>query len=217
MPADPSTYSGLQASIIAWMDDSSDTFIARVPELIALSERRLSRKLNSPEMEASTTLALTDGATVLPSDLMEIRNVYIEYDNYRSKLKQETLEDFNFGYNTTETGRPYAFSLSGGNMNVRPLPDQTYAITMTYKQFLPALSDDNPTNWLLSKWPDLYLAHALLTAVDFGFETERLDWATNKAETLIAEVNDAGQKMKWGAGPLVPCPPVRDVPRLRRY
>ena len=209
MAADPQTYSELQASLQNWTDDS--TLTATIPEIIALSERRLSRRLNSPEMEALTTLAITDGAASLPSDLLEIRSLFIDYQNRRTQLTAISEADYDQAYASDYTSLPRFYAVSGSSVMVFPLPDLTYGLTLRYKQAIPALSDINTTNWLLTKWPDLYLAHCLLVASDFGYEDARLDWATTKTEQLISEVNDAGRKLRYGSGPLIPRPPVTDI------
>lgn len=203
------TYAGLQSAVLRWMDDP--TIADEVPELITLSEKRLSRRLNTPEMEASTTLSLTDGSVALPDDLMALRAVFIDYQGVRNELQVRSEADFNAAYQTDYTGRPSTYTVSGLNLMVSPLPDLVYPVSVTYKQFLPALSDANPTNWLLTKHPDLYLAHVLLTAVDYGYETDRTDWAVSKVENLLVEVNEAGRKIRYGDGPLTARAPVGDA------
>jgi len=214
MAADPQTYDELQSAIERWTDDS--TLTATIPELIALSERRLSRRLNSPEMEASTTLAITDGTATLPTDALQIRAIFIDYDGRRVPLQVISQADYDRSYNSDVTGRPIYYMVSGASINVLPLPDLTYTLGLRYKQSIPALSETVTTNWLLTKWPDLYLSHCLLTAADYGFEDARLDWNTAKTEQLIKEINQAGSKLRYGDGPLVPTAPVGDfMPRAR--
>lgn len=208
----PTTYAGLQDSLLAWMDDT--TLGDRVQEIIGLTERRLSRKLNTPEMETSTPLAIVNGVATLPSDFMEMRGAYIDYQNLRTDLTLLSPSDFSLHYASDNTGRPSHFSISGDSLMVRPMPDLTYSITLTYKQRLPALSDGNPTNWLLTKWPDLYVAGCLVTAAAYGFEDQRLALLSSNAEALIEEINDAGQKARHTAGPLVMRAPVGDFRRV---
>jgi len=210
----PTTYAELKTSLLAWMDDA--TLTDRLGEIIGLTERRLSRKLNTPEMEASTSLAIVNGSAVLPVDFMEMRAAYIEYDNFRTELASLSPADFNLHYSTEYTGRPTQFSVSGSNMMLRPLPDLTYSVFLIYKQMLPALSDGNPTNWLLTKWPDLYIGSCIVTAAAYGFEDQRLPLVSSNAEALIEEVNEAGQKARHTSGPLVMRAPVGDN-YLRRW
>lgn len=218
MPGVPTTYSELQTSILGWMDDASPQLVAAIPEIIGVTERRLSRKLNTPEMEGSTSLAVVDGVASLPDDFMELRAAYIGYDGYRTPLNAMSPADFNQWFSSDNLGRPQHFAISGQNMMLRPLPDLDYAVFISYKQVLPYLSDDNPTNWLLTKWPDLYIAACIVTAAAYGFEDQRLPLVSSNAEVLLDEVNETGQKARHTAGPLVMRAPVGDFrPRTGGY
>jgi hypothetical protein len=199
------------------MDDASPKLVDAIPEIIGVTERRLSRKLNTPEMEASTSLAIVDGAAVLPVDFMEMRAAYIDYQNFRTPLNAMSVADFNQGFASDSLGRPAYFAISGQNMMVRPIPDLTYAITLVYKQMLPYLSDDSPRNWLLTKWPDLYTAACIVTASAYGFEDERLPLVSSNAEALLDEVNMSGDKARHSQGPLVMRAPVSDFVRRPLY
>jgi hypothetical protein len=69
--AEPQTYSELQACLLAWLDNNDAN--VNPTEVIGLAERRLSRLLNVPEMEATTTLLSTAPIT-LPADFREVRS-----------------------------------------------------------------------------------------------------------------------------------------------
>lgn len=213
MAGAPTTYAELQASIQRWMNDST-TYASVIGEIIALTERRLSRELSSPDMEGSTTLSLTNGTTALPSDFLEMRKAYIVFNNRRYPLEPETEQDFTQAFNEVAvTGAvPTRFNVSAGNFSVRPIAD-TYPVAITYKQALPALSDANPSNWLLAKWPDLYISASIATAALFGFEDARLPLLSANADALVDEINTTGRKSRYGTGPLVAKPPVGDFGR----
>lgn len=210
MAGAPSTYAELQASIQRWMNDST-TYAGVIGEIIALTEKRLSRELKTPDMEGSTTLTLANGTVALPTDFMEMRSAYIVADNRRYTLSPETEQDFTQGFNQLAvTGAiPTRFNINAGNLSVRPIAD-SYPISISYKQMLPALSDSNPTNWLLLKWPDLYISASIVTAALFGFEDDRLPLLDTNASNLIEEINNAGRRSRYGTGPLVAKAPVGD-------
>lgn len=213
MPADPQTYAGLQEAVVRWLQDPTLTSV--VPEMIALGERRMSRNLYGPDMEASTSLTLVDGATVLPSDLMEIRSIYTEKDGSRFILEQEASATFNDFYSVEVAGWPMRFMVSGSNLYVRPYPDGEYTLTISYKQQLTPLSVDNPTNWLLTQHSDLYLYNTLAVAELFGWNDARAANLKALADELTAEVNKVGRGKRYGNGPLVARAPVGDL--SRRY
>ncbi len=204
MAGSPTNYAELQASVLAWMDDT--TIADRIPEIIGLSETRLSRRLNTPDMEASTVLGVTNGAATLPDDLMAIRSAYVDYGGYRTPLLAVPQDDFNQGFQPADTSRPSRYTVSGNRLLLRPYPDLSYGIALTYKTRLPALSDANPTNWLLTQAPDLYLFHTLLMAEAYGWNDARLGLIGSTVEDFINEVNRTGSKKRYGDGPLVARP-----------
>lgn len=204
MPGSPTNYTELQASVLAWMDDA--TLADRIPEIIGLSETRLSRRLNTPDMEASATLQINTGIATLPDNLMAIRAAYVDYDGYRTPISAVSQEDFNLGFQPSDASRPTRYAVIGDQMMLRPYPDRDYSISLTYKSRLPALSSANPTNWLLAQAPDLYLFHTLLMAEAYGWNDARLGLIGGTVEDFINEVNRAGSKRRYGDGPLVARP-----------
>ncbi len=204
MAGSPTNYTELQASVLAWMDDA--TIADRIPEIIGLSETRLSRRLNTPDMEASTLLTISAGGATLPTGLMAIRAAYVDYDGYRTPLSVVSQEDFNQGFQPADTSRPSKYAVIGNRMVLRPYPDLPYTVALTYKTRLPALSDANPTNWLLTQAPDLYLFHTLLMAEAYGWNDARLGLIGGTVEDFINEVNRTGSKKRYGDGPLVARP-----------
>jgi len=199
--ASPASYSELQSAIIAWLDDPTFT---RAGEMISLAEARLSRKLNTPEMEKTATIPLVNGAFALPADLMAIRAAYIDTAEGRYPLTELSEADYNLIFNPQRTGIPVNYYISGGTFTVGPLPDLAYSVKLSYKAFLPALSDTNPTNWLLTQAPDLYLSSAIARSELFGWNDGRAAAFGAQEDALLKEVNQQGAKKRYGDGPLVP-------------
>jgi hypothetical protein len=76
MMAEPQTYAELQSCLLAWLDDSAANI--NPTECIGLAERRLSRLLNVPEMEATTTLDASVAMIDLPADFREVRECTLD-------------------------------------------------------------------------------------------------------------------------------------------
>jgi hypothetical protein len=94
------------------------------------------------------------------------------------------------------------YAISGSSLLIAPAPDAAYTIQLVYKQTIPALSDDNPTNWLLNKHPDLYVAASLAMAEFRGWNDARLPLLKAWYDELIEEVNDAGMRARRASGPI---------------
>jgi hypothetical protein len=197
--AEPQTYAELQACLLAWLDDSAANI--NPAECIGLAERRLSRLLNVPEMEATTTLNAGTGAIDLPADFREVRECTLD-GSPRIPLEATAPAALRMLFPSSRVGRPLAYAISGPSLLLGPAPNGTYTIQLAYKQKIPALSDVSPTNWLLAKHPDLYVAASLAMAEFRGWNDARLPMLKGWYDELIEEVNQAGQRARHGAGPI---------------
>jgi len=206
MANDPQDFAGLQASVARWIDN--DTLADRIPEFIALAERRFNRILNTPEMEVTATL-VAGPSVALPDDLWEVRAVWIERDP-RQPLEEVTQGVLRGRYGAQATGLPEVFAWSGGTLLLGPAPDADYPLMLTYKQTIPALSDAVPTNWLLTRHPDIYLWAALLAAEAYLVNDERLGVWKAALDEAIGELTQAGNRKRFAGGMRLR-PPVRGV------
>jgi len=197
--AEPQDYAELQSCLLAWLDDSAANI--NPTECIALAERRLTRLLNVPEMEVTTTLDASVPTIDLPQDFREVRECTLDISP-RAALEPTSLATLRLLYPSSRIGRPKVYAISGSSLLIAPSPDANYTIRLVYKQTIPALSDASPTNWLLAKHPDLYVAAALAMAEFRGWNDARLPLLKAWYDELIAEVNDAGSRARHAGGPI---------------
>ncbi len=196
--AAPTTYAELQASILAWIDDSSAN--VNPTECIAMAEARMNRVLRAPQMETSTTL--TAAASVdLPGDFLSFRAVYLETDP-RVVLEPVTPTVLRQRYNAQTTGQPEVYTITGSVMNFGPEPDSAYDISVIYKAKIPALSDSVTTNWLLAAHPDIYIVASLMMAEMRGWNDQRASTLKPWWDEMLAEVNQASNAYQYGSAPL---------------
>lgn len=194
----PSTYAELQASVLAWIDDSDAN--VNVAECIALAEARFNRKLDMPEMEATTTLTAA-ASTSLPTDLWQVRSLHIEADP-RVLLEPVSLAVLRGRYNAQTTGQPQVYAIVGQALIFGPAPDSAYGLSLVYKQSITPLSDAAPTNWLLTKYPDLYVVASLMMAEARGWNDPRASSLKPWWDEIMEEVAEAGRKYKTGGAPV---------------
>ena len=196
MANDPQTFAQLQASVARWLDNA--TLGDRIPELIALAERRFNRILNTPEMEATATLVAAPSVS-LPADLWEVRAAWIDSDPRRG-IEEVTQSVLRSRYPSQAKGMPEVYAVSGGSLLLGPAPDSAYNLILTYKQSIPALSDAVPTNWLLTRHPDIYLWATLLAAEAYLVNDERLGvWKAALDEAIDELIQAANRKRFTGA------------------
>lgn len=202
-PTDPedylSTLTQLVAEIRDRMDDSGYS-IDKIYRAIGLAEAVFNRQLRVPQMETETFLNVTGESTDLPLDFLSLRSVYIEGspDNPLRSMSPAGLRNQFQG----RSGTPVAYALENMRLIVGPVGD--VSLTLLYYAKLTPLTENNPTNWLLRDYPDAYLHQTLYNLFQTTGDRERATDSFGQARVAIEEVNAAGRKARWGAGPLTP-------------
>lgn len=196
-----STYAELLTELDAWLNRSDLT--ARIPALVRLLESRVNRILRVPEMEAETTFTLASGVDTyaLPDDFLAARSVI--YDD--EELLGVTPATLRSNYDTAE-GIPIAYAIVGTDMVMAPTPNAADTATLNYFQSIPALTADNTSNWLLTKYPDLYLWGSLTMAEAYLRDDERVAVWKSAWDEALAEIVRAGNKQRLPANPLAARP-----------
>lgn len=164
------SYSDLRVAIQQWMFDRSDlaTFCA---DFIALCEADINLVLRARRQIKTATLSLdTDSRATIPSDYLEFRNV-TALTSPRRRLEAVAPGTRDDAYPFRQAGFPSVFSVEGNEIMV--LPMTTADIEMEYFAKVPALSEDEPSNWLLEKVPNLYLFGSLKHANAFISNMDR--------------------------------------------
>jgi hypothetical protein len=74
---------------------------------------------------------------------------------------------------------------------------------MIYYAQIPALSDSNTTNWMLTKNPDIYLYGALLEASPYIMNDTRIPIWEDKYTKAMASLKGADQRARHSGGAMV--------------
>lgn len=152
-----STYAELQTALSNWTDRTDLT--ARYGEFIAIAESEIKRDfarlaLRLREMEDREDLAPTAGACTLPADFVAMIKVQARTSAPR-RLEFKPRDWLDEAYPDGASGDPAFYTIYGGLLYMFPLT--TSSIRIDYYAYPPALSDAATTNWLLTKYPDVYL------------------------------------------------------------
>lgn len=185
-------YSGLASAVGDWLD--RDDLAARIPDFIRLTEARLNRLLDDPEMEVVTTLA-GDGVE-LPADFGAMVSIGTADGN-----PLQAMGNAEYAAILPQSGTSRFYTIRGGNLYYVP---GAANVTLVYRRTIPGLSAGNPSNWLLERAPDLYLYGTLLQASAFLVEDERVPLWKSAFDEAIGELRMDGARRKWGAGPIAP-------------
>lgn len=201
------TYAQLRSDIADWLD--REDLSSQIVTFIRMAEAEFNREILVPEREQISS-SLTDGATLaLPNDFYAMRSLYLDWD-YKVPLQQMGITQMRATYASDDEGLPRHFAMQANELVFGPTPDDEYSIILNYYQSIPALSDDNETNWLLDAHPDVYMAAAQWQANIF-----LRDWtaaAYFKAETdrLIDRIKQSGILKATGT-PLAAVGPVLNI------
>lgn len=166
-------YGELQVAIGNWLHRSD--LAAVIPDFITLAETRMNGTLNSRNMETRITLNCVPSVRTVafPSDMMDMKRLaVVDADPagiLQYKSPDQLLEDSAY---LARTGRPVCFTVVGSTVELAPVPDQAYPLELIYMQRIPALSVANPTNWVLSQNPNIYLYGALMSSAPFTQDEE---------------------------------------------
>lgn len=174
-------------------------YTPRIPTFIKLTEARLNRLLDDPEMEVRATITGTGQYTALPADFKRMIGVSTGNDYNLRQVSGSTITSLD----QTVTGAPRKFAISDGAITFAPI-NAAAAISMLYVRTIPSLTAAAPTNWLLDRAPDLYLYGALLQAHMFGWFDERIPMFKAAFDEAVSELRSDGADRRWGSAPLAP-------------
>jgi hypothetical protein len=180
------TYSGLQASVADWLNRQDLT--TQIPDFITLGEARMNRNLRVLQMETLSTGSSSDGLVAVPDDWLETRTLRLDSPTAGQQILEYVGEeewDRLEASGLTSTTRYY--TIINGAFQVLPEPTEAITYDLRYYAQIPALTDTNTSNWLLTKSPDLYLYASLLGATVFLKDDDRLPvWAGAYNEIIEA-------------------------------
>ena len=198
-----STYSELQTAVQNWLARADADIVSRAPEFIALAEAQFNRDIKHRRMEAQASLStVANTETVaLPSDYIEARSLVVQ-SSPKIVLSLVTPAQLYTNFPDGATGLPSEYAIIGSNIHLGRIPDAVYTITLTYYQTVPALTDSNTTNWLLTYNPDAYLYGTLLQAAPYLLNDERIPVWGALYDRAVQGIEDDSNRASWNGGPL---------------
>jgi hypothetical protein len=199
-----STYAELQGAIADWMA-RSDISAARVIDFITMFEAAANRRLRVRQMVTTDDITPSSGVGTLPTDYLS--TVRLTWLGSATRELEYVHPDYLYAvYTTTPSGPPQHYTIQGSSLIVRPI-DDTADLRLEYHQKVPALSDSNTTNWLLTAHPDVYLFGSLLESCSYTQDEKGLIWKARRDE-LFTEIERLSEKSKapaimrlWGSAP----------------
>lgn len=202
-------YDTLCSTIQQWINRFDSVVAAAIPDMVNNAEKVINRKLRTHEMVAYVQAACTAGQSYLelPGDFLEaLRYRFIgagqwvvvspDAENVLDATQQQDLADGRSGLMMK------GITLSHEYVEFYPPINNTNTFELEYFAALPALDSINQTNWLLAKYPDVYLYGALCESAPFLRDDDRLQTWGARFGSAMQEVIDASKKRRFSGGPL---------------
>lgn len=193
------SYATLLSALEDWNNRSD--LAALYPQFIGLAEAHFNRSLRSSEMETTVYQETAEGTIALPTDYLEMRELYID-DSPDTVLAAMDPAGLRGRYGYSATGAPAAYTVTGTNLVLAPFPGSTITAVMTYYAKLEGLSASNDTNWLIAAHPDLYLRAVKFYSFEYLKDIQSADREIAMLDATIASINDAGNRRRTPATPL---------------
>lgn len=175
------TYSGLVTTITSYLNRSDALTIANIPNFINQAEYRVAMEVESLGTVVYATGRFTAHNPVLPKPGRWRRTLAINYgsgtnSNDRNPIYQRDYDQLRLYWpDDTLTRAPEFYADYGySNWLFAPTPDQDYPFEVAYLELPLPLSINNQTNWFTNYAPQVLLYGALLEAIPFLKNDERI-------------------------------------------
>lgn len=192
-------YATLQDQIAAYLNREDLT--SQIPVFIQFCEADINTQLRAREMVIRAEATSANQYVQLPADWLEAISLkivdgtsplrFVTLDQALTIVKAQEYSDVNF------------YSLMDDAIELIPAPGDDLEIEMVYYGKIPALSDSNTTNWLLTKSPDVYLYGSLVHAAPFLMDDQRIPTFASFYAARMQALQDESQRALHSGGPLV--------------
>lgn len=191
-------YATLQTAVADFLN--REDLAAVIPTFIRLAESRIDRDLRHWRQEVRVTVSLaTQYNNVLPADFIQpIRlQVMTGPTGEVAPISNSAMLQLR-GDRSDQAGPPTNYALTAGQIEIFPTPDDTYDASLLYYARVPALSNANTTNWLLTEAPDAYLYGALVHSAPYLKDDQRLTVWEALFKLTLDTLNSSSDDAKWG-------------------
>ncbi len=169
-----STYSELKTAIADWT--ARDDLTSYIDNFIDLAETYLKRAPSLPRLpeiggvrgnitRLSGSLSTSANTLDLPADYLDSYRLTLTSNGVTGVMRYVDPTQLSI-YQRDAAGLPRWYTISD-KIEFDRTPDSTYAYELSYFPKVTALSASNTTNWILTDYPDVYLAAALFHAFRF--------------------------------------------------
>lgn len=184
------TYAELLTAVQRWLKPNTtleQPEIDLMADYVALAESNFNRVLFHGFMEVEATLTITNGVASVPADLLNVILIQMTQSPYNEITpSQAPLLAATAGYATGKAPDEYKWSGDDFKFN----SPMSVSAAIRYRRTIPALSISNTTNWLLTRFPDMYLFQSVLHGDTRLLDDEQMKVVNGMYEKSLAEFTD---------------------------
>lgn len=180
------TYSTLQTQIAGFLN--RDDLTSQIPTFIDMAHGAINRDIRHWQMEKRSEATFNERYEPLPTDWLETKRVSISGKRQLDLLSQSQMLAYREANNNT-SGEPRFYTHSSAQIELYPTPDGDYSATLIYMAEVPALSDSNTTNWLLTDHPDVYIYGSLKHSAPYLQEDARVQFWNALYDEAVRGIN----------------------------
>lgn len=193
-------YNDLKSTIASYLHRSDLTNL--IPDFIQWAEVRLRRELRMRKMLkfVTTTVTSTDGTVGLPSDFLEVRELYFA-SNPLQNVQYESPGEFFRTAGVLLSGETRYFTILDNEFRFSPIPTED-TLNMLYYAAPPYLSDTQTSNVFLANCPDLLLFGALAEAATYIQDDQALQRWRAMYDRGLGALQVSDNNSKYPSAPL---------------
>lgn len=187
------------------LEGNDSDLLGPIKSFIATTESKLNRELRTGKMggRAYTPLVTDQPWYEFPEDYLACRAIKV----HDLPLEYYTPQQMTKFVYSGPSGPARYYTIEANQFRIHPVASKSSQtgeesnIEITYYQRIPALSDTNPTNWVLLNHFDLYNYGALAEAERYLKNDERVNMWKNEFTQALAEVDRADKRDRWTGTP----------------
>ena len=203
----------LQAAIADWLYRTGDTALAaRASDFIALfeSDFLIDPDMRAAEMQEISTATIAGGSTPLPPDFIDMVRLQViglpngtpnQVLDYVSPRQAAVMDSISMA---PAAGQQLVqnYTVLAGQIFLTP---QRWApvgatLELTYNSFTPLSEAEAGANWLLAKYPNLYLYGSLMQAAAYVNDNVTVaKWKSGRDEAMAKFPRSESKRMTGGA------------------
>lgn len=185
------TYAELLTAVENWLvqfdvSTESDTFVD-------LAEDDIQNRIASYQMEEVESGTFGSDTLAKPAGFLSVEAFYLDSPTRSRTFDYVPPDRFFETPERSWSGLPRIYTVIGDDFRIAPTPTG-YDYILHYRKKLTALSDANPSNWVLADHPTLYLYGALSHAAEYLQMYDVGERWRNRFDAKLMEVNKLEQR-----------------------